>query len=161
MNKSRYIKIKIKHTNDYLMEVSSNMSDVYMVSLKRVFQTNPHVNLSDENGKIIIYMVIDEYSEGIITDIFDNNSIDYIITDMTTDLIDNKDSVLSEIDKLNIFDEEFYKKDEFLNFATHFRIDAITIDMLLDKISKSGMKSLTDEEITILNEKSACIKNDK
>lgn len=124
---------------DLGLEIESSINKIYDKQDKLDSTLlKPHIFERYENEKLVIYVLGDNFFENSLKKSFDTLNISYDFSDETDELLN-----------LNFKLENNKDNDEYDNFIekmNDFKLSFITVDKVLDKISRSGMESLEKDE---------------
>ena len=124
-----------KEYNDMNVEDKKKLSDINISSL---------IDIDDENG-YECYIICEEVDIEKYKKILNSNKISYICNNISKKVISceiNLEKYIKE--KLDSINKQYYK--EFIKSVNTFITKNLNLDDILDKISYSGLKSLTKLE---------------
>ena len=124
-----------KEYNDMKVEDKKNLSDINILSL---------IDIDDEHG-YECYIICEEVDIKKYKKILNSNKILYICDNISEKVISGEINLEKYIkEKLDSINKQFYK--DFIKSVNTFITENLKLDDILDKITYSGLKSLTKLE---------------
>jgi|TARA_R110000782_G_scaffold108447_1_gene197018 hypothetical protein len=103
----------------------------------------------NKNKNYTCYLIVDSVELKKYTTILTNNLIEHKCTNISDDIIKGRIDIRADIDD-KISESNYYKYDFFVCDVDSWIVDNLSIDIVLDKISETGLDSLNELEENFL-----------
>jgi hypothetical protein len=136
----KFIKVITKHTREDVDNIVSQLSKIHKEILTNLYSNFNHVEYTSEEGFVGMYAVVDEKTIEKLFSEYVKCGIGFSFEDLTKSVLYGKVPAMPrEEEDLNL-----------LAIVNEFMEDNLDADVVLDKISESGMESLTERDKKVL-----------
>lgn len=139
----KFVNIITLHAHNSLELISNELSELKRDELQSLYKTFNNLEYTLENGYVGMFAIIDETTLSILLTEYVKIGINFSVIDLTKEIFFGCMPIISETDKQR----------DLTQLIKDFITDNLNLDIVLDKISKKGIHSLSKHDKLILSTK--------